>query len=109
MGEKSSEESSASIDVGYKKLVCKDGCVSLWVVKLENIYFGCSNLHSSPPSAYSFFLCTENFVRKESDIFVHIKLKGIMWSFLHNGKRQQPEVYACDVQKSQISVSVETM
>lgn len=61
--------------------VCRDGCVSLRVVKLENIYFGCSNLHSSPPSAYSIFLCTENFIRKESDISVHIKLEGIMWSF----------------------------
>lgn len=61
--------------------VCKDGCVSLWVVKLENIYFGCSNLHSSPPSAYSIFLCAENFIRKESDLFVHRKLEGIMWSF----------------------------
>jgi hypothetical protein len=46
------EESFNSSDMGYKKQSLQEWvCLSLWVVKLENSYFGCSNLHSSLPSA----------------------------------------------------------
>lgn len=92
MGEKSSEESSTSIDVGYKKRGLQGRVCLTLGGKIRKHLFWVLQPSLLSTLAYSISLSTENFIRKESDIFVHIKLDGIMWPFYTMAKgRVEPK------------------